>query len=105
MQFVIVTNGSYKTKKWWQELASILNERDHIHFSIDGWDQQSNNMYRINCDWESIMDGIDVLQNTSAYKTWATIAFKFNEQHIEKIKSIAKDKKFDAFQLTLSTKF
>ena len=31
VQFVIVTNGSYKTKSWWRELNSILNEKDHIH--------------------------------------------------------------------------
>ena len=24
VQFVIITNGSYKTKSWWQELASLL---------------------------------------------------------------------------------
>ena len=105
VQFVIVTNGSYKTKTWWEDLNSILNEKDHIHFSIDGWDQESNNIYRVNCDWQSILTGINVLKNTKAYKTWATIAFKFNEEKIENIKAFAKHYKFDNFQLTLSTKF
>ena len=44
VQFVIVTNGSYKTSNWWQNLKGILNEKDHIHFSLDGWDQESNNL-------------------------------------------------------------
>ena len=34
VQFVIVTNGSYKTDAWWKELNGILTEKDHIHFSI-----------------------------------------------------------------------
>ena len=105
VQFVIVTNGSYKTEQWWRELDGVLNEKDHVHFSLDGWDQESNNNYRVNCDWQSIMMGINTLRNTKAYKTWAAIAFKFNEGKIGKMKDMAKAHGFDAFQLTLSTKF
>jgi len=105
VQFVIVTNGSYKTRNWWQKLKEILNEKDHIHFSLDGWDQESNNLYRVNCDWGSIMTGVKVLHDTTAYKTWAAIAFKFNEQKIDYMKKIALALRFDNFQLTLSTKF
>ena len=105
VQFVIVTNGSYKTKKWWEQLNTILNEKDHIHFSIDGWDQESNNLYRVNCNWYSIMLGVDALSKSNAYKTWAAIAFKFNENKIGTMKQMAKQLNFDNFQLTLSTKF
>ena len=105
VQFVIVTNGSYKTKAWWEELNSILNEKDNIHFSLDGWNQQSNNVYRVNCHWDSIMLGINALKESKAYKTWATIAFKFNENKIGFMTQLARQYKFDNFQLTLSTKF
>ena len=30
----IVTNGSYKSVKWWESLANTLNENDEIHFSF-----------------------------------------------------------------------
>lgn len=105
VQFVIVTNGSYKTKQWWQKLVKVLDQRDHIHFSLDGWDQDSNNIYRINCDWSSIVQGINVINTSKVYLTWAAIAFKFNENKIEHMKKLAKQLKFDQFQLTLSTKF
>ena len=105
VQFVIVTNGSYKTKTWWQQLGSILNEKDHIHFSLDGWDQESNDIYRVNCHWESIMLGIETLRESTVFKTWAAIAFKFNENKIEQMKKLAEKLGFDSFQLTLSTKF
>jgi len=105
VQFVIVTNGSYKTKVWWEELGTVLNDKDHIHFSLDGWDQESNNIYRVNCDWKSIMLGVDTLKNTKAFKTWAAIAFKFNEDKIDHMRDTAKQLNFDSFQLTLSTKF
>ena len=105
VQFVIVTNGSYKTKTWWEQLNDILNEKDHIHFSLDGWDQQSNEIYRVNCDWQSIMLGVDTLRETKAFKTWAAIAFKFNEHRIDHMRDMATRLGFDSFQLTLSTKF
>lgn len=105
VQFVIVTNGSYKTEQWWRELDGVLNEKDHIHFSLDGWDQDSNNNYRVNCDWQSITLGIKTLRDSKAYKTWAAIAFRFNEDKIAYMKEMAKEHGFDAFQLTLSTKF
>lgn len=105
VQFVIVTNGSYKTRSWWEQLKGILNEKDHVHFSLDGWDQDSNNIYRVNCDWTSIMLGVEVMKDAEAFKTWAAIAFKFNEDKIDHMKQIATQMNFDIFQLTLSSKF
>tara|TARA_B100000674_G_scaffold8443_1_gene6534 strand:+ start:10282 stop:11298 length:1017 start_codon:yes stop_codon:yes gene_type:complete len=105
VQFVIITNGSYKTESWWHELNSILNEKDHIHFSLDGWDQESNNIYRTNCNWYTILKGINVLKHSKAFKTWAAIAFKFNQNKIDDMRKLAKSLNFDNFQLTLSSKF
>lgn len=105
VQFIIITNGSYKTKQWWEKLDSILNEKDNIHFSLDGWDQESNEKYRINSDWKSILTGIETLRNTSAYKTWAFIVFKYNQHKIDDVIKLAKDLNFDEFQLTMSAKF
>jgi len=103
---VIVTNGSYRKPEWWTELGSVLQYPDQIHFSIDGWDQASNEKYRVNSDWNTIMDGVRALRSsTDAWMTWAAIAFKFNQHHIPFIKSLAIDLDFDRFQLTRSTKF
>ena len=107
IEFVIITNGSYKPVEWWEELSGIMTENDEIHWSIDGWDQQSNEQYRVNSDWVSIMTGIREFRkhNKVTYTTWATIAFVFNENHIADILQLANQFEFDLFQLTLSTKF
>lgn len=103
IQLVIITNGSYKTEAWWAKLDTLLDENDNVHFSIDGWDQNSNAIYRINCNWDSIVKGIGQLSRP--YKTWAAIAFKFNESRIDHMETLATELGFDCFQLTLSTKF
>jgi MoaA/NifB/PqqE/SkfB family radical SAM enzyme len=107
LELVLITNGSHKPKKWWKDLALILSKCDEIHWSIDGWDQQSNEMYRINSDWNSITDGIAEFKkyNSTTYTNWAAIVFKFNEDNLDKIKDLATSLHFDNFQLTLSTKF
>lgn len=107
IQLLIITNGSYKTADWWKQLANYLNHNDEIHWSLDGWDQQSNSKYRINCDWDSIIDGITTFReyNKSTYTVIATIAFRFNESNLDKIVKLAYDYEFDCWQLTKSTKF
>ena len=106
VEIVIITNGSYKKPEWWTQLGSVLDISDTVHFSIDGWDNVSNNLYRVNSDFASIIDGISALRNASECQiVWAAIAFRFNEDHLDSMKTLAKQLDVDVFQLTKSTKF
>ena len=106
IEIVIVTNGSYKSEFWWQSLAVQLGRDDSVHFSIDGWDNNSNNQYRVNSDWSSIIEGVKTLRSHSRCQIiWAAIAFRFNQKYIQRMKAMALNLGFDRFQLTKSTKF
>lgn len=107
IQLVIVTNGSYKTVDWWKQLANVLDAHDEVNWSLDGWDQVSNEKYRINSDWTSIEQGIKTFfaHNQTSYRVWAAIAFRFNQDRIRQQQQIAADLSFDCYQLTKSTKF
>jgi MoaA/NifB/PqqE/SkfB family radical SAM enzyme len=106
VEIVIVTNGSYKSIGWWESLGRVLTAHDSVHFSIDGYDHESNIQYRVNSDWQSIMDGIWALRAaTKAQLIWAAIAFRFNEDHIDQMVEQARTLGMDRFQLTKSTKF
>ena len=101
-----ITNGSYKTPSWWREFASISNQYDPINFSVDGYNQSSNNLYRVNSSFDSIMTGMGIMcRESSCYVNWAMIVFKFNEDHIDTMKDIARAQGCDGFQITKSTKF
>ena len=86
VEIIIVTNGSYKKKEWWESLGGVLTEIDEVHFSLDGYDQQSNEQYRVNCNWESIVEGIKTLRKSNVFMRWAAIAFSFNENHLDYMK-------------------
>ena len=103
----LVTNGSYRSEQWWNQLALILDHQDEIHWSLDGWDQHSNEQYRKRSDWSSIVQGIKSFAyvNDQTFKVWAAIAFSFNENHLDQQKRMARDLGFDLYQLTKSTKF
>lgn len=102
----IVTNGSYKDAEWWNLLGCMLDEDDGVVFSIDGWDDKSNNRYRVNSDWASIMLGIKTLGEASpCYINWSTIYFNFNQDKIETIAKLAERAGCDTFQLVKSAKF
>jgi MoaA/NifB/PqqE/SkfB family radical SAM enzyme len=106
VEIVIVTNGSHKKVSWWTQLGKILDSNDSVHFSIDGFDNNSNNLYRINSDYNSIITGLKELRSVSSCKiVWATIAFRFNEDMLDHMKIVANNLGVDVFQLTKSTKF
>jgi len=107
IMIVIVTNGSNKPKCWWRELALTLDEHDEIHWSIDGFDDMSNNLYRVNSNWKTIIDGAEAFidANDTTYTVWAAIAFSFNQDRLKQMTEMANEMDFDAFQLTKSTKF
>jgi len=102
----IVTNGSYKKTEWWQQLGKWLTNYDTVVFSVDGWDHDSNNLYRINSNWDSIINGIESLRIASDCRiAWSTILFNFNEQHIDRIRQMAVNLGCDEFQVVRSSKF
>lgn len=102
-----ITNGSHKKEKWWARFATLANKYDSINFSIDGYDNETNNMYRVGSRYDSIINGIKTLRagNDKVFLNWAAIAFSFNQDHFNEIKDQAYDLGMDAIQITKSTKF
>lgn len=101
-----ITNGSYRKADWWHRLASVSNEYDFVNFSVDGYDQQSNNLYRVGSDWDSIMTGMQIMaQHSAAHVYWAAIVFAFNQDYLDHLENLARTQGCDGLQLTYSTKF
>jgi MoaA/NifB/PqqE/SkfB family radical SAM enzyme len=91
VSFNIVTNGSRQTTKFWKNLSDLLTTEDTVTFSIDGL-EPTNHLYRVNSDWASIMQGVDIISQGPAQMHWKTIVFQFNYDSLDKIKEFAESK-------------
>ena len=100
----ITTNGSAKTKAWWEKLNKILDNNDDITFSIDGL-EDTNHLYRKNAKWKSIMNAVEVLQNRKCKMEWKFIPFKHNQHQIYQAKKLSEKLNFDSFRLEKSDRW
>jgi len=62
MMVEIFTNGSTRDAAFWEELGSVLDNDDAVHFTICGSTQELHEKYRVNSNLET------VLQNAMSYK-------------------------------------
>lgn len=86
--YKISTNGSYRTVEFWKNLRDILEPNDTVYFSLDGL-EHNNHLYRRNSDWNSIVQGIDILKQGSARLVCKTLVFAHNQNEIDKIRDFA----------------
>ena len=103
-KLIITTNGSAKTKVWWQSLNNLLTNEDMIIFSIDGL-EDTNHLYRKNAKWKSIMGAVEVFQKRKCQIYWKFIVFKHNEHQIEETRELSKKLNFNNFILVNSNRW
>jgi MoaA/NifB/PqqE/SkfB family radical SAM enzyme len=100
----IFSNGSYRSKTWWEQTSSYLDQNDTFVFSIDGLPENFT-QYRINADWNSIAIGIEAMANSAAKTIWKYIPLGFNEDNINQAKELSKELGIDTFFIEKSNRF
>jgi len=101
-RFVVHTNGSFKKQKWWDELASLNwnNNKQRFTFSVDGL-EDTNHMYRIRANWESIMRGMKTMGSIPSerkpYLQWKMLVFPYNEHQVPEANILANEMGIDKF--------
>jgi len=100
----IITNGSYRKQSWWQELTNELSSDDSVTFSIDGIPENFT-QYRVNGDWKTIHDAINVCVESSCKTIWKFIPFSYNENNIQQARQLSMDLGMDQFKVDFSDRF
>jgi wyosine [tRNA(Phe)-imidazoG37] synthetase (radical SAM superfamily) len=100
----IITNGSYKSTDWWESTVSMLNSTDRVVFSVDGLPKNFTE-YRINADWNTIHQAMQICVQASCQTTWKYIPFKFNEQHTDAARQLSEKIGIDNFQIDPSDRY
>jgi MoaA/NifB/PqqE/SkfB family radical SAM enzyme len=100
----IITNGSHRKRSWWQALVRELSSDDLITFSIDGIPENFT-QYRINGDWTTTQDAIEVCVESPCSTAWSFIPFSYNENNIEQARQLSQDLGMDQFHINHSDRF
>ena len=100
----IVTNGSYKTPEWWQELTQCLDENDQVIFSVDGVPDNFT-QYRVNADWPSIQSAMTICAQAKCKTSWKFIPFVFNQSSIDQARILSQSLGIDQFEISPSDRF
>lgn len=92
------TNGSMRNPAFFLEWGKILKKTNHsIWFSIDGL-EDTNHLYRKNCNWNKIMENASALISTGARVSWQMLVFPWNKHQIEEARQLAKKMGFREFR-------
>lgn len=101
LTFHMDTNGSYRSKEWWEEVVKWTTPQDTITFSIDGL--PGRDLYRENSDWPSILTGIKVLTSSkNVHVWWKWIVWKYNQDDVLKGYKLSKALGVNEFVVTQS---
>jgi MoaA/NifB/PqqE/SkfB family radical SAM enzyme len=84
----IDTNGGYRNKEWWADLArpNIL-----INFALDGVDNETLDKYRIGVRFDKAYENLKSFVNAGGEAQWNFIVFKHNEHQIDTAKKMCDD--------------
>lgn len=95
------TNGSGRSREWWQDLASI-NVR--VVFGIDGL-EDTHSLYRINTDWNKVIENAKIFIEAGGDARWDMLVFEHNEHQVEECEKLAKEIGFSLFMKKHTTRF
>ena len=102
-QIYMETNGSHRTKDWWERTLEILSKRDMVVFSVDGL-KDTNHLYRKNAKWESVEMAMRLVA-PKVNSTWKYILFSHNEHQLEEARELAAEVGFRKFKEVKSSLF
>jgi MoaA/NifB/PqqE/SkfB family radical SAM enzyme len=91
----INTNGSGKKMEWWEKSFELSAqgpvEKDKWIFALDGTDNYTNNIYRVNSNFDEVYEVIKKGKAKRLDIWWFFLVFEHNKHQLETAKQMAKD--------------
>jgi len=94
---VVITNGSGRNKKFWEDLSETINGYGSVVFSVDGL-EDTNHIYRKGANWNKIMAAMKAYKSKGSRAIWEFLVFEHNQHQISEARQLAKEMGIDEFQ-------
>jgi MoaA/NifB/PqqE/SkfB family radical SAM enzyme len=86
----IKTNGGIRDNHWWKKLASVLSDKDHVVFGIDGL-EDTNHLYRRGVNYEKVIENAKSFISAGGKAYWSFIVFKHNQHQVDEARLLSKE--------------
>ena len=87
------TNGGVRDKDWYKKMAEKYEGNLYINFSIDGFDQSTNSIYRIDVDFEKAKENCTTFAKYNLWPgncNWQMLIFNHNYHQIDEVANYCK---------------
>ena len=98
------TNGSLRSKKWWQELAKKFQNNIEVWFALDGL-EDTHSYYRQGTNYNKILDNATNFINAGGRAVWQFIPFEHNEHQIKDCLKLSQRLGFVEFRLIKDARY
>jgi len=98
------TNAGARDKEWWSELASVINKKGTVIFSVDGL-EDTNHLYRQNVNWKIVERSMHSFIEAGGRARWDFLVFDFNQHQVEEARQLSVQWGFEKFTVKKSSRF
>jgi len=103
----ISTNGTRKTSDWWDKSFELSSqgpiEQDRWIFALDGTDNYTNNLYRVNSNFDEVYEVLKKGKSYGLQVWWFFLVFEHNKHQVDLARQMARDLKV-GFRLQYTTR-
>ena len=88
------TNGGVRDKDWYKKMAERYEGNLYINFSIDGFDQATNSIYRVDVDFEKAKENCTTFAKYNLWPgncNWQMLIFNHNYHQIDDVANYCKE--------------
>lgn len=103
-QVHVHTNGGARTPDWWRKLRHSLPEKHCVFFAIDGL-EDTHSLYRINTQYEKVIENAKAFIDEGGTAEWVFIKFKHNSHQVEEAERRSKELGFTRFTMKNTIRF
>ena len=87
------TTGTRKKVNWWKQVFSISKHQIKWIFGLDGIDQETANIYRVNTRFDEVFNVMKLAVDMGCKIEWQFIVFQHNEHQLEELNKICVENK------------
>lgn len=98
------TNGSMRTRSWWQALYQALPEDHIVVFALDGL-EDTNHIYRVGTNFRKIMESAEAFISEGGKARWVFIRFGHNIHQEQEAEELSREMGFKEFNVKDSKRF